>query len=76
MSPSEYVLWNQSRRVAWPMTRAVPLRFALLLMYPTIGPLQGIFTHISHINPAGLAAISNIATQCSRIAEHSGYHEC
>ena len=32
--------------------------------------------HISHINPAGLAAISNSDTRCSRIAEHSGYHEC
>ena len=33
-------------------------------------------THISHINPAGLAAISNGTTRCSRIAEHSGDHEC
>ena len=32
--------------------------------------------HISHINPAGLAAISNGTTRCSRIAEYSGYHEC
>ena len=32
--------------------------------------------HIPHINPAGLAAISNGTTRCSRIAEHSGYHEC
>ena len=32
--------------------------------------------HISHINLAGLAAISNGTTQWSRIAEHSGYHEC
>ena len=32
--------------------------------------------HISHINPARLAAISNSDTRCSRIAEHSGYHEC
>ena len=37
---------------------------------------HGIVTHISHINPAGLAAISNGDTRCSRIAEHSGYHEC
>ena len=37
---------------------------------------RGISTHISHINPAGLAAISNSDTRCSRIAEHSGYHEC
>ena len=35
-----------------------------------------ILAHISHINPAGLAAISNGTTRCSRIAEHSGYHEC
>ena len=35
-----------------------------------------ILTHISHINPAGLAAISNGTTRCSRIAEYSGYHEC
>ena len=33
-------------------------------------------THIPHINPAGLTAISNRTTRCSRIAEHSGYHEC
>ena len=33
-------------------------------------------THISHINPAGLAAISNGTTRCSRIAEYSSYHEC
>ena len=33
-------------------------------------------SHISHINLAGLAAISNGTTQWSRIAEHSGYHEC
>ena len=37
---------------------------------------QGPSAHISHINPAGLAAISNSDTRCSRIAEHSGYHEC
>ena len=35
-----------------------------------------IISHISHINPAGLAVISNGTTRCSRIAEHSGYHEC
>ena len=35
-----------------------------------------VWAHISHINPAGLAAISNSDTRCSRIAEHSGYHEC
>ena len=39
----------------------------------TRGQIQ---THISHINPAGLAVISNGDTRCSRIAEHSGYHEC
>ena len=33
-------------------------------------------THISHINPAGLAVISNGTTRCSRIAERSAYHEC
>ena len=33
-------------------------------------------THISHINPAWLAVISNIGDRCSRIAEHSSYHEC
>ena len=33
-------------------------------------------THISHINPAGLAVISNRTTRCSRIAEHCSYHEC
>ena len=30
----------------------------------------------SHINPAGLAAISNGTTRCSRMPEYSGYHEC
>ena len=39
-------------------------------------PPQVISTHISHINPAGLAAISNGDTRCSRIAERSAYHEC
>ena len=34
-----------------------------------------LLAHISHINPAGLAVISNSDTQCSRIAKHSGYHE-
>ena len=33
-------------------------------------------SHISHINPAGLAVISNGDTRCSRIAEHNGDHEC
>ena len=33
-------------------------------------------THISHINPAWRAVISNIGDRCNRIAEHSGYHEC
>ena len=37
---------------------------------------ERVFAHIPHINPAGLAAISNGTTRCSRIAEHSGYHEC
>ena len=38
---------------------------------------QDIFlAHISHINPAGCVVNSNSDTQCSRIAEHSGYHEC
>ena len=32
--------------------------------------------HISHINPARCVVNSNISTRCSRIAEHSGYHEC
>ena len=35
-----------------------------------------ILAHISHINLAGLAVISNRTTRCSRIAEYSGYHEC
>ena len=34
------------------------------------------YTHISHINPAGCVVNSNGDTRCSRIAEHSGYHEC
>ena len=38
--------------------------------------MQKMSSHIFHINPAGLAAISNGTTRCSRIAEHSGYHEC
>ena len=33
-------------------------------------------SHISHINPADRAVISNICIRCSRIAEHIGYHEC
>ena len=33
-------------------------------------------TYISHINPARCVVNSTIATRCSRIAEHSGYHEC
>ena len=42
-------------------------------------PTDGISTyetHISHINPADRAVISNICIRCSRIAEHIGYHEC
>ena len=39
-------------------------------------PTSDDYSHIPHINPAGLAAISNGTTRCSRIAEHSGYHEC
>ena len=35
-----------------------------------------ILSHISHINPARCVVNSNIATRCSLIAEHSGYHEC
>ena len=42
----------------------------------TIEEANAVLTHISHINPAGLAVISNRTTRCSRIAEHSGYHEC
>ena len=34
-------------------------------------PIGSILPHISHINPAGLAVISNGDTRCSRIAEHS-----
>ena len=43
-----------------------------------IDPLttDNVFAHISHIKPAGLTAISNKTARCSRIAEHSGYHEC
>ena len=44
--------------------------------YPDFCAEAIIFTHISHINPAGLAVISNGTTRCSRIAEYSGYHEC
>ena len=36
----------------------------------------GMYTHISHINPTRRVVNSTIATRCSRIAEHSGYHEC
>ena len=39
-------------------------------------PSRTSMTHISHINPAGLTAISNGDARCSRIAEHSSYHEC
>ena len=39
-------------------------------------PFSVVLTHISHINPAGLAVISNRTTRCSRIAEHCSYHEC
>ena len=38
--------------------------------------VQLFYNLISHINPAGLAVISNGDTRCSRIAEHSAYHEC
>ena len=38
--------------------------------------MQKMSSHISHINPAGHAVISNRTTRCSRISEHSGYHEC
>ena len=43
---------------------------------PTDALSKATTTHIPHINPAGLAAISNGTTRCSRIAERSGYHEC
>ena len=39
-------------------------------------PPDEVLPHISHIKPAGLTAISNKTARCSRIAEHSGYHEC
>ena len=39
-------------------------------------PGRSIQAHISHINPAGCVVNSNSDTRCSRIAEHSGYHEC
>ncbi len=32
--------------------------------------------HISHINPAWRAVISNMRDRCSRIAEHISFHEC
>ena len=32
--------------------------------------------HISHINPAWRAVISDIDDSYSRIADHSSYHEC
>ena len=33
-------------------------------------------SHISHINPTRCVVISNIGDRCSRIADHSSYHEC
>ena len=43
----------------------------------TSGALRRVvLTHISHINPARRVVNSTIATRCSRIAEHSAYHEC
>ena len=33
-------------------------------------------SHISHISPARCVVNSNIDTRYSRIAEHSGHHEC
>ena len=41
-----------------------------------LGLFAEMFAHISHINPARCVVNSNIATRCSLIAEHSGYHEC
>ena len=43
---------------------------------PADADRDNVYAHIPHINPAGLAVISNGTTRCSRIAEHSGYHEC
>ena len=40
------------------------------------GVVAHYLSHISHINPAGRAVISNIGDRCNRIAEHSSYHEC
>ena len=52
-------------------TATLPMRTSKgLILSPYIYP------HISHINPAGLAVISNGTTRCSRIAERSAYHEC
>ena len=48
----------------------------MLISYDIAVTIDGSLSHISHINPAGLAVISNGDTRCSRIAEHSGYHEC
>ena len=42
----------------------------------SIAVTENKLSHISHINPVWLVAISNGTTQCSRIAEYSGYHEC
>ena len=44
--------------------------------YELVKAIRDPLAHISHIKPAGLTAISNKTARCSRIAEHSGYHEC
>ena len=43
---------------------------------PSAALVPLVLAHISHINPADRAVISNICIRCSRIAEHIGYHEC
>ena len=65
--PADGVAAGDRSRLHQPLRPPDPSRSARV---------RRILTHISHINPVWLVAISNGTTQCSRIAEHSGYHEC
>ena len=64
--------------IGLPGNEVLQREIAPLLIRPVGRPPKRpvILSHISHINPARCVVNSNNATRCSRIAEHSGYHEC
>ena len=64
------------RQVCPPLLRPRTPRLLQRLAAARLAPGGGGDVHRAHINPAGCVVNSNSDTRCSRIAEHSGYHEC